>query len=76
MWPNDFIEALNAFSQLTKGSVLIESIAINLWGDRFIIRVYDVEYYYIYMRDSKTLFKQWPDSWRNKEHPVEKIGEI
>lgn len=77
MWPSDFTEALDIFTVLTKGMELINGISVNLLGDRFLIYPYGGDgYYYVYHRESKELYKQWPDTWRNEEHKPELIGKL
>lgn len=76
MWCSDFIEALTAFLALTHNSVLIKSISINVFGDRFLIYPQDGEHYYVYHRESQELYKVWSDSWRNEAHKPELIGKL
>lgn len=83
MWPSDFTEALTAFKTLTNNMVLISGISVNLLGDRFLIYPYRFltypcgeEYYYVYHRESKELYKQWPDTWRDEVHKPELIGKL
>ena len=77
MWPSDFTEALDVFTVLTKGMELINGISVNLLGDRFLIYPYGGNgYYYVYHRESKELYKQWSDTWRNEAHKPELIGKL
>ena len=77
MWPSDFTEALDVFAVLTKGMELINGISANLLGDRFLIYPCGGDgYYYVYHRESKELYKQWPDTWRNEVHKPELIGKL
>lgn len=77
MWPSDFTEALDVFTVLTKGMELINGISVNLLGDRFLIYPCGSDgYYYVYHRESKELYRQWHDTWRNEVHKPELIGKL
>lgn len=68
MWLSDFEEAIAAMKKHCNYSCF-SVIQVNDFGDRFIFQPHDIkDFYFVYMRQSKKIYKCYSDTWRNPDH--------
>ena len=68
MWLSDFEEAIAAMKEHCSWECF-SKIETGVFGEKFIFTPNGRnDFYFVYMRHSKNIYKYYSDTWRNLEH--------
>ena len=67
MWIDEYLEAITAVQKYLP-DVCWNNISCSIFGDVIIFRPSTPNWYVVYERESKKLYRRFNDTWRNGDH--------